>query len=118
MHFIDDKFENAQNVALTDWYRPDGAHKTDIDWVYHEHHSFAMHLKANAALHNEEWVFCFNSAARKTQFQLDVFETQSRWTCVLDTSCAEIDEYREVKAQTVFNMPPRSFRIYYKSGIA
>lgn len=114
MRFEDDKFENKQNVSLIDWYRPDGSHKTDIDWVYHEHHCFAMHLIADASLNGEEWVFCFNSADHDKEFTLDVLTSKQSWNCVLDTSCGDIDEYAYVDVCSVFNMPARSLRIYHK----
>ncbi len=115
MHFEDDKFENKQNVAMTDWYRPDGSHKTEIDWVYHEHHCFAMHLISDDSL-KQEWMFCFNSADREKQFKLDVLDDKQNWNCILDTSCDDIEEYQYVDVHSVFDMPARSLRILLKTN--
>ncbi|MDT0594037.1 glycogen debranching protein GlgX [Glaciecola petra] len=133
MHFDDDMFDNRQNIKVADWYRRDGSHKTDIDWVNHEHHCFALHLIGEDTLHyasaehpsnainvklasdaskEEQWLLCINSLHDAREFHLPVLEAHEKWVCVLDTSVSDISKYRASAIDSIFNMPARTMRLY------
>ncbi|GLR69713.1 glycogen debranching protein GlgX [Agaribacter marinus] len=127
MSFSDDQFDNNVNIALADWYRTDGSHKTDIDWVNHEHHCFALHIIATVEHNEQEWVFCYNSADTDKKYHLPVLSrtaiknkniSNRAWVCKLDTSNGCIDEFvsgiSKMKVSPVFTMPARSFRLFLK----
>jgi glycogen operon protein len=115
MHFSDDQFSNMENIATADWYRRDGSHKRDIDWVNHEHHCFALHLIGvqNDINHQpEQWILCINSADQMKQFTLPLFEAGSEWQCVLDTSCDSQQNCHALPIEGVFDMPAFSIRLF------
>ena len=133
LHFDDDMFDNRQNIKVADWYRRDGSHKTDIDWVNHEHHCFALHLIGEDTLHyastehpsnainvklasdvskEEQWLLCINSLHDAREFHLPVLEAHEKWVCVLDTSVSDISKYRTSAIDSIFNMPARTMRLY------
>lgn len=138
MHFDDDMFDNRQNIKVADWYRRDGSHKTDIDWVNHEHHCFALHLVGQDLIqyaqmgqaeqqikstsvdietsvsHEEQWLLCINSLDEAREFNLPILEAQSSWRCMLDTSFADIAQYELSPINSIFKMPARSMRLYCK----
>ncbi|MFC3120492.1 glycogen debranching protein GlgX [Agaribacter flavus] len=123
MSFSDDMYDNNVNIALADWYRADGSHKTDIDWVNHEHHCFALHIVSTPALNNQEWVFCYNSADEEKDFHLPILaETTTKeralqakhWRCMLNTSDETPEACSKTKVLPLFTMPARSFRLFLK----
>ncbi|MGQ8365686.1 glycogen debranching protein GlgX [Glaciecola sp. 1036] len=114
MHFDDDQFANNINVKFADWYRRDGSHKTDIDWVNHEHHCFALHLVGNASVDKQEWLFCFNSAVTAKEYSLPPLQESKNWSCVLDTSKEHLNEMQNQSISSSFEMPARSFKLLLK----
>lgn len=132
MNFADDKFDNKNNIIQANWYRRDGSHKSDIDWVNHEHHCFALHIVANPEhgqhkeqanqaempSQNQQWLFCINSLDKEREFNLPVLHTNDTdlavWECVLDTSSSAVNNYRLQAIKSLFDMPARSMHIYKK----
>jgi glycogen operon protein len=117
MHFADDHFSNQENIAVAEWYRRDGSHKRDIDWVNHEHHCFALHVvgaQTSLASPQEQWVFCINSADAPKQFALDMLAQSQQWQCMLDTACIHQQQCNEVPIHGLFEMPAYSMRLFKK----
>ncbi|WP_395345412.1 glycogen debranching protein GlgX [Ningiella sp. W23] len=118
MHFSDDQFTNHENIEMADWYRRDGSHKRDIDWVNHEHHCFALHISgfedAEHQKQRQQWVFCINSANASKQFSLQVLESNAgaTWQCMLDTALDNQSQCRDEPISAVFDMPAYSMRLY------
>lgn len=115
MHFSDDQFSNMENIATADWYRRDGSHKRDIDWVNHEHHCFALHLigmQEHLSHQAEQWMLCINSADQLKQFTLPLFDEGGEWQCVLDTSCDSQQNCHALPIEGVFDMPAFSIRLF------
>ncbi len=117
MHFSDDHFCNQENVETAIWYRRDGTHKRDIDWVNHEHHCFALHIigsQTSLKTPQEEWVFCINSADAPKQFTLDALSDSTAWRCELDTACKTQSNCNDSPIHGVFEMPAYSMRLFKK----
>ena len=117
MHFSDDNFSNHENIEIAEWYRRDGTHKRDIDWVNHEHHCFALHIigsQVSIKTDQQQWVFCINSADAPKQFTLDVLSDSINWKCVLDSACTEQSACTALAIHSVFEMPAYSLRIFKK----
>ena len=126
MCFADDHYDNRQNVIISDWYRRDGTHKTDIDWVNHEDHCFALHIigelpaidnsSNNNSVNNEEWLFCINSMAETKDFNVPLLSNSPKWECMLDTELDDIAVYSQLSVAGVFAMTGRSFKLFRKHG--
>ncbi len=119
MNFADDLFDNKQNILSAVWYRRDGSHKSDIDWVNHEHHCFALHIFAEVELDDElvkqDWLFCINSLDKEREFTVSILQSDTQqWKLMLDTALTTSKNYHEQVIQAVFNMPARSIRVYKK----
>lgn len=120
MNFFDDVYDNQQNIIFADWYRRDGSHKRDIDWVNHEHHCFALHIagegnsRENSQLHKQEWLFVVNSLDQDVMFNLPMLEQSNEWVCVLNTSEADTSLYATQLVKSNFNLPARSFLVFCK----
>ena len=103
-------------MISADWYRRDGSHKSDIDWVNHEHHCFALHIigevDVNDKLCKQEWLFCINSLDADREFNIDVLLNGKSWTCVLDTAIENTDDYNKKPITALFSMNARSMRVY------
>lgn len=84
MNFADDKFDNQHNIHEVHWYRPDGSHKTDIDWLNNEPHCFALHVIGKHLMKHasvvQNWLFCFNSANKPIQFNLPILDNLAKPT--------------------------------------
>ncbi|MFC4699653.1 glycogen debranching protein GlgX [Glaciecola siphonariae] len=118
MHFADDQFSNQENIEQVEWYRRDGSHTRDIDWVNHEHHCFALHICGRGAQHAdlEQWVYCINSADTAKQFTLDVLSDSATWECVLDTACQQHQDCQQAPIHGLFEMPAFSLRLFKNKG--
>lgn len=118
MNFADDLYDNKQNVKSADWYRRDGSHKSDIDWVNHEHHCFALHVVGEIGeglkLEQQEWLFCINSLDKNREFNLPILQKNSDWECQLNTAIVDVKSYVHLPIDPVFIMQARSMRIYKK----
>jgi glycogen operon protein len=120
MCFADDRFDNKQNILVADWYRRDGTHKTDIDWVNHEHYCFALHVVGELEEPNnkghleQEWLFCINSKAEDREFTVPLLADSAHWQCMLDTALKDTRLYSKQKIEPIFEMSARSFRLYKK----
>ncbi|MGB3727441.1 MAG: glycogen debranching protein GlgX [Glaciecola sp.] len=124
MTFADDLYDNSQNIQSADWYRRDGSHKTDIDWVNHEHHCFALHIigygtnasdaVCEANLHQQQWLFCVNSLDKAREFNLPILQNTSAWKCVLDTALVDINQYSKRSVSGVFEMSAHSMLVFTK----
>nr|WP_136249673.1 glycogen debranching protein GlgX [Ningiella ruwaisensis] len=115
MDFADDQFSNKENIAIAEWYRRDGSHKRDIDWVNHEHHCFALHIvgaQTSLSQAQEQWVFCINSADAPKQFTLPMLTNENEWECVLDTSCVKQQTCNQTPIHGLFEMPAFSLRLF------
>lgn len=119
MNFADDLYDNKQNVKAANWYRRDGSHKSDIDWVNHEHHCFALHVVGEILqdgwLQQQEWLFCLNSLDKDRDFDLAILQDDGKWQCKLNTAAIQVGDYQHLPIQPIFSMPARSMRIYQKT---
>lgn len=120
MNFADDLYDNKQNVIEANWYRRDGSHKSDIDWVNHEHHCFALHV-VGEAIHEakvefQEWLFCINSLDKAREFSLPILQNDGQWQCQLDTAKSEVTSYCELTVEPLFLLEAFSMRIYKKTN--
>jgi isoamylase len=138
MCFADERYDNQKNVSIVDWYRRDGSHKTDIDWVNQEHHCFALHIVGdettgdkkvgdktqstnnpsdmgeNDSSDQQEWLFCFNSLGESRDFTVPLLSGGDKWQCMLDTALEDTSEYAQQEILPLFNMPARSIRLFKK----
>ncbi|MFT6267803.1 MAG: glycogen operon protein [Alphaproteobacteria bacterium] len=121
MNFADDLYDNKQNVKNANWYRRDGSHKSDIDWVNHEHHCFALHvvgeLISDDSIESQEWLFCINSLDKERDFNLPILQNDGQWQCQLDTAQTDVKNCTEMAIEPFFSMQARSMRIYKKTKI-
>lgn len=121
MNFADDHYDNKQNVMESNWYRRDGSHKSDIDWVNHEHHCFALHVVGEAenedSVEDQEWLFCINSVDIDREFNLPILEDDCKWQCKLNTAEPIVASYSELIIEPLFIMQAHSMRIYMKTKI-
>jgi len=120
MNFADDNYDNKQNVTAANWYRRDGSHKSDIDWVNHEHHCFALHVVGGAGndsvVEIQEWLFCINSLDKDREFTLPILQSDGNWQCLLNTSESNVENYCKLTIEPVFNMQAYSMRVYKKTA--
>lgn len=117
MHFADDQYCNYQNIAEAEWYRRDGSHKRDIDWVNHEHHCFALHITAvqiSDEIPQQQWVFCVNSAEASKRFELDMLADSDNWRCMLDTAQSDQKACEQLLICASFDMSAYSMRVFKK----
>lgn len=118
MCFSDDRFDNRENIVIADWYRRDGSHKTDIDWVNHEHHCFALHIvgeeKHGNDIVNQEWLFCINSLDKAREFNVSILSSPKEWVCMLDTALTDPKTYTSQKITAIFELSGRSMRVFKK----
>jgi isoamylase len=121
MNFADDFFDNKQNIKNANWYRRDGSHKSDIDWVNHDHHCFALHVEGEVVVEDsiepQEWLFCINSLDKERDFSLPILHSKGQWQCQLNTGNAKVSGYNEMPIEPSFSMQARSMRIYKKTKI-
>lgn len=119
MSFDDDLYDNKKNVIEANWYRRDGSHKSDIDWVNHEHHCFALHVVAEISvddvLEHQEWLICINSLDKDREFTLPILQAGKQWQCCLNTANANVASYQEMSIAALFSMQARSMRVYKKT---
>lgn len=118
MHFDDDQFSNQENIAMAHWYRRDGTHKRDIDWVNHEHHCFALHVTGMQTSMEtpQQWVFCINSADATKEFVLGMLKEAKHWQCMLDTSRSDQATCQDAQISSTFEMPGYSMRLFKRSS--
>lgn len=120
MCFADDRYDNKKNITIADWYRRDGSHKTDIDWVSHDHHCFALHIvgqiesSQSENLCQQEWLFCINSLNKEREFTVPLFILSDHWQCMLDTALEDTSQYLTQSISPVFNMTARSIKLFKK----
>jgi len=121
MNFADDNYDNKQNVIKANWYRRDGSHKSDIDWVNHEHHCFALHVVGEAenedTLEKQEWLFCINSLDKDREFNLPILQDDGQWQCQLNTALEDVASYFTQQIKPLFSMQAHSMQIYKKIKI-
>ena len=121
MNFADDLYDNKRNVLEANWYRRDGSNKSDIDWVNHEHHCFALHVVGEAVVDNiteqQEWLICINSLDQDRDFTLPILQEDGYWQCHLNTANANVESYQSMPISAIFSMQARSMRVYKKSKI-
>jgi glycogen operon protein len=119
MSFEDDFYNNKINVIEANWYRRDGSSKSDIDWVNHEHHCFALHVVGEAliadVLEQQEWLICINSVDKDRDFTLPILQQKEQWECCLNTADADVTSYAQMSIDALFSMHARSMRVYKKS---
>jgi isoamylase len=118
MNFADDLFDSKRNVLEANWYRRDGSHKSDIDWVNHEHHCFALHVVGEvaqeASIEVQEWLFCINSLDKAREFNLPILQTDAHWQCQVNTALSDVSRYHELSIEPLFNIEAHAMRIYKK----
>ena len=120
MNFADDVFDSKQNIEDVNWYRRDGSHKSEIDWVNHEHHCFALHIVGEAQLADnpksisQEWLLCINSLDKDREFTLPILQDNALWSCKLDTAILDVNLYDTQAVLPLFEMSARSIRLYKK----
>lgn len=115
MHFADDHFSSQENIAVAEWYRRDGSHKRDIDWVNYEHHCFALHIvgeQTSIDISQQQWLFCINSADAPKSFALDLLSDAKQWQCMLDTANTHQQDCLQAPISRLFEMPAYSFRLF------
>lgn len=119
MNFADDLFDNKKNVMEANWYRRDGSHKSDIDWVNHEHHCFALHVVGEVpdetSIEVQEWLFCINSLDKAREFNLPILQDDGQWQCHLNTALVDVSSYSELTIESLFNIEAHAMRIYKKT---
>jgi isoamylase len=119
MNFDDDLYDNKQNVKNANWYRRDGTHKTDIDWVNHEHHCFALHVVGEVGSDDtretQEWLFCINSLDQDRDFNLPILKDDTHWQCLLNTAQKAVHDCKKMAIKPFFSMQARAMRIYKKT---
>jgi glycogen operon protein len=121
MNFDDDLYDNRQNVTQANWYRRDGSLKTDIDWVNHEHHCFALHIVGEIVIDNnaesQEWLLCINSLDKDRDFTLPILKSSEPWQCFLNTAQANMSTYATLPIETSFSLQARSMHLYRKTSV-
>lgn len=119
MNFADDLFDSKKNVVEANWYRRDGSHKSDIDWVNHEHHCFALHVVGevphDTSIEVQEWLFCINSLDKAREFNLPILQTDGDWQCQVNTALSDVTRYHELAIEPLFNIDAHAMRIYKKT---
>jgi glycogen operon protein len=118
MNFADDLFDSKKNVVEANWYRRDGSHKSDIDWVNHEHHCFALHVVGevpqDTSIEVQEWLFCINSLDKAREFNLPILQTDGDWQCQVNTALSDVSRYHELPIEPLFSIEAHAMRIYKK----
>ncbi len=115
MLFEDDMYTNAVNIELADWYRVDGTHKREKDWVNDNHNCFALHIKGqNEKGQAEEWLYCVNSSDEAREYNLPLLLNNKVWNCVLNTALENINEYKTFPVSPLFTVTPRSIYLFKK----
>lgn len=118
MNFADDNFDNKQNIISASWYRRDGSHKSDMDWVNREQYCFALHIEGEQSsgdsIELKEWLFCFNNLDEDREFTLPILTKKNKWQCKLNTAVPDIAKYCKLPVQPVFNLKAHSMQIYKK----
>jgi glycogen operon protein len=118
MNFTDDLYDNKQNIKSANWYRRDGTHKSDIDWVNHEHHCFALHVVGEVLVNEQpqcqEWLFCINSLNKDREFNLPILQKDALWQLKLNTAQTDTSAYDASLIEPLFCMQGRSMRLYKK----
>jgi glycogen operon protein len=121
MNFDDDLYDNRQNVTQANWYRRDGSLKTDIDWVNHEHHCFALHIVGEIVIDNnaesQEWLLCINSLDKDRDFTLPILKSSEPWQCFLNTAQANMSTYATLPIEPSFCLQARSMHLYRKTSV-
>ena len=117
MQFEDDHFTNQVNIASVNWYRSDGSHKRDQDWLNDNHHSFALHLIAKPAdtdeeCHLKEWVYCINASSLVQEFNLPIVLNDHAWQCLLDTAKLDVGQYADTQVSPLFSLPAHSMMLF------
>lgn len=115
MMFEDDQYTNAVNIELADWYRVDGSHKQQQDWVNNNHSTFALHIRGkNIEQGSQDLLYLINSHAEDAEFQLPALLNEKGWSCALNTAIENIEQYKDVEVTPTMFVAARSICLLTK----